>query len=42
MTSILSVGPALGVSNVMTEPVATVSIASGTLLCIHTRRDWHR
>jgi len=39
---VLSVGPALGISNEMTQPIATISIASGTLLCIHTRRDWDR
>ena len=39
---VLVVGPALGVSNVMTEPVAAVTISSGTLLCIHTDREWRR
>jgi thiamine pyrophosphokinase len=35
-------GPARGVSNVMTEAVATVKIASGTLLCLHTKQAWGR
>lgn len=39
---VLVVGPALGVSNVMTEPVAAIIISSGTLLCIHTDREWRR
>ena len=39
---LLSVGPALGVSNEMVAPLATITLASGTLLCIHTRREWDR
>lgn len=35
-------GPARGVSNVMTEPVASVKLASGTLLCLHTKQAWGR
>lgn len=31
----LAFGPARGVSNIMTEPTATVSIHSGLLLCVH-------
>lgn len=39
---ILTVGPALGVSNEMTEPEANVTVASGTLLLIHSDRSWQR
>ena len=39
---ILTFGPARGVSNEMTADVANVSVGSGTLLCIHTRRGWGR
>lgn len=35
-------GPARGVSNELIASVATVSVASGYLLCIHTRRAWQR
>lgn len=35
----LSFGPARGVSNVMTAPLATVALHSGVLLCIHTRNE---
>jgi thiamine pyrophosphokinase len=38
----LSVGPARGLSNIMVEPLATVSISSGKLLCIHTKKSWDR
>ncbi len=38
----LTVGPALGVSNVLTEPTATITVGRGTLLCIHTRQEWQR
>jgi thiamine pyrophosphokinase len=38
----LSVGPARGVSNEMIAVEATISVASGTLLCIHTRHEWDR
>lgn len=33
----LAFGPARGISNVLTQPTATVEIASGLLLCIHTK-----
>jgi thiamine pyrophosphokinase len=39
---VLSVGPARGVSNEMTEPLATITIATGILLLIHTRGEWTR
>ena len=39
---VLSVGPALGVSNEMIAPTALITLASGTLLCIHTSREWDR
>jgi len=39
---ILAFGPARGVSNEMTAAMAHVSVDSGTLLCIHTRRGWGR
>jgi hypothetical protein len=38
----LSVGLARGVSNEMIASLATIAIAYGTLLCIHTRREWTR
>lgn len=38
----LAFGPARGVSNTLSAPVAVVSIASGTLLCLHTRQSWLR
>ncbi|MDT8304499.1 MAG: thiamine diphosphokinase [Anaerolineae bacterium] len=39
---VLTVGPARGVSNEMTSSRATVSVASGDLLCVHTTRRWLR
>ena len=39
---VLSVGPAIGVSNEMIAPEVTITVASGTLLCIHTRHEWTR
>jgi thiamine pyrophosphokinase len=36
----LRMGPARGVSNVMTAPTATVSLEQGLLLCIHAARKW--
>jgi thiamine pyrophosphokinase len=39
---ILSIGPARGVSNVLAEPVARIVVGAGTLLCIHTGREWVR
>jgi thiamine pyrophosphokinase len=39
---VLSVGPALGVSNAMTGSKATVEVESGILLLIHTDRAWQR
>lgn len=35
-------GPARGVSNVMLNEVATVTIREGHLLCVHTQREWQR
>ena len=39
---LLTFGPARGVSNKMTAELATLSIASGKLLCIHTSQEWIR
>lgn len=39
---LLLFGPARGVSNVMTGSVASVSVASGRLLCICTQGSWGR
>jgi len=39
---VLTTGPALGISNTMTKPLATIVVESGTLLCIHTRGGWQR
>jgi thiamine pyrophosphokinase len=39
---VLSVGPALGVSNEMTGSTATVEVESGILLLIHTDQAWQR
>jgi thiamine pyrophosphokinase len=38
----LRFGPARGVSNVMTADLATVTVRSGLLLCIHMDHTWHR
>lgn len=38
----LAFGPARGVSNVLTAVNATVTLHSGTLLCIHTSQRWRR
>ncbi len=38
----ISVGPALGISNAMIEPVASIVVGSGTLLCIHALHGWQR
>ena len=38
----LEFGPARGVSNVMTEPVATITVSTGTLLCLHSSKEWGR
>ncbi len=35
-------GPARGVSNMLTAPLATVEVASGTLLCLLTAQGWGR
>ncbi len=39
---VLKVGPARGVSNEMTGPLATVVVGSGDLLCVHTSQEWGR
>jgi thiamine pyrophosphokinase len=39
MNDVLAFGPARGVSNVMTAEVATITVESGRLLCIHTWRE---
>lgn len=39
---LLAFGPARGVSNELTAGEATISIAKGKLLCIHTGRSWER
>jgi thiamine pyrophosphokinase len=39
---ILTVGPARGVSNEMTGDRASITVASGDLLCVHTTREWER
>lgn len=38
----LAFGPARGISNEMTAPVAAVELASGHLLCVHTKQEWKR
>ncbi|MDX1415623.1 MAG: thiamine diphosphokinase [Candidatus Promineifilaceae bacterium] len=38
----LAFGPARGVSNRMQSKSATISVASGMLLCIHTYETWRR
>ena len=35
-------GPARGISNVMQASAARVTIAGGSLLCIHTDGRWQR
>jgi thiamine pyrophosphokinase len=37
--STLKLGPARGVSNVLTSPRASIRLDSGMLLCVHTSRD---
>jgi thiamine pyrophosphokinase len=39
---LLTVGPARGISNEMTGPRATVVVARGDLLCVHTKQEWGR
>lgn len=39
---ILTVGPARGISNEMTAGRATIVVASGHLLCVHTSHQWRR
>ncbi|MCA9960178.1 MAG: thiamine diphosphokinase [Ardenticatenaceae bacterium] len=39
---LLAFGPARGISNRMTEDVATVVVGNGRLLCIHTQQSWQR
>jgi thiamine pyrophosphokinase len=38
----LTVGPARGLSNEMTDAEARIVVEQGTLLCIHTRQTWQR
>ncbi len=38
----LSFGPARGVSNTLSNTLATVTISSGKLICLHTYRSWGR
>jgi thiamine pyrophosphokinase len=38
----LTVGPARGISNEMTDGRATIIVASGHLLCVHTSHQWGR
>ncbi|MBP7999137.1 MAG: thiamine diphosphokinase [Chloroflexi bacterium] len=38
----LHFGPARGISNVLTHPVATIQISAGVLLCIHIRQEADR
>ena len=38
----LTFGSARGVSNNLSDPIALLSISSGTLLCLHTRQSWKR
>jgi thiamine pyrophosphokinase len=38
----LTFGPARGVSNTMTGPEAMIRVDDGSLLCIHTTREWDR
>ena len=35
-------GPARGISNTLSAPVATVTLSSGKLICLHTYRPWDR
>ncbi|HSM58405.1 MAG TPA: thiamine diphosphokinase [Candidatus Sulfomarinibacteraceae bacterium] len=39
---VLTFGPARGLSNVMVDDIAAVSVRSGCLLCIHTSQLWER
>lgn len=40
--SVLAFGPARGISNALTQPTASLTIAEGYLFCIHTRQTWQR
>lgn len=35
-------GPARGISNEMTAPMAAVELAEGYLLCVQTKKEWRR
>ena len=39
---VLAFGPARGISNTLTAVDATVELASGQLLCVHTSQTWQR
>ena len=39
---VLTTGPALGISNTLTQPLATIVVETRTLLSIHTRGGWQR
>lgn len=38
----LALGPARGLSNRLTADVATVEVANGRLICVHTQQSWQR
>ncbi len=40
--SVLQFGVARGISNVLTDTAATITLASGTLLCVHIDQAWQR
>ncbi len=42
LDEVLRFGPARGVSNKMTAKLATVTVTSGTILCIHMGNAWQR
>lgn len=42
INSTLKFGPARGVSNEMTASVASVELAEGMVLCVHTESSWKR
>lgn len=40
--AVLTFGPARGLSNRLTAAVATIEVANGRLICVHTQQSWQR
>jgi thiamine pyrophosphokinase len=39
---VLEFGPARGISNRLSAETATITLQSGIILCVHSRREWQR